>query len=155
MVIRSAFSDVEISDEPLTEFGLGGAGELGDRAALIDPASGRTVTYAELVESVRAVAAGLAERSFGKGEVFARYAPNLLECAVAFHAVATVGAVNTTANPLLTADELAHQLGDCRARLVVTVPERLEAAKVEASRREIPTAIVVPSAPLTPKEVTR
>jgi acyl-coenzyme A synthetase/AMP-(fatty) acid ligase len=123
---------------------------------LIDAPGGRTVTFAELVQSVRAVAAGFAEGSFGKGEVVARYAPNLLECAVAFHAVATVGGVNATANPLLTEDELAHQLSDCSARLLVTVPERLEAAKVAAKQtREIPTAIVVPSAALTPKEVIR
>jgi acyl-coenzyme A synthetase/AMP-(fatty) acid ligase len=156
MVIRSALSDVEISDEPLTEFGLRGAGERGARAALLDAPSGRTVTYAELVESVRAVTAGLAERGFGKGEVFARYAPNLLDCAVAFHAVATAGGVNTTANPLLTADQLAHQLSDCRARLLVTVPSGSRPRRSRPSRRcEIPTAIIVPSAPLTPKEVTR
>jgi acyl-CoA synthetase (AMP-forming)/AMP-acid ligase II len=134
MVIRSPFPDVEIPDQPLTEFVLARAGEFGDTAALIDAPTGRTITYARLRESVRAVAAGLAERGFGKGEVFAHYAPNLPEYALAFHAVATVGGVNTTANPLLTADELARQLSDCRARLLVTVPERLEAAKVAAEQ---------------------
>ena len=74
MVIRSPFPDVEIPDQPLTEFVLARAGELGDTAALIDAPTGRTITYAQLRESVRAVAAGLAERSFGKGDVFAHYA---------------------------------------------------------------------------------
>ena len=36
MVIRSAFRDVEIPDEPLTGFVLARAGEFGDTAALID-----------------------------------------------------------------------------------------------------------------------
>ena len=134
MVIRSPFPDVEIPDQPLTEFVLARAGEFGGRAALIDAPSGRTVTYAELVQSVRAVAAGLDERGFRKGEVFAHYAPNLPEYAVAFHGVATVGGVNTTANPLLTADELARQLSDCRARLMVTVPALLEKATVAAEQ---------------------
>ena len=137
MLIRSPFPDVEIPDQPLTEFVLGGAGEFGDKVALIDAPSGRTITYAQLRESVRAVAAGLAERSFGKGEVFAHYAPNLPEYAVAFHAVATLGGINTTANPLLTADELARQLSDCRARLMVTVPELLEKATVAAERADV------------------
>jgi acyl-CoA synthetase (AMP-forming)/AMP-acid ligase II len=137
MVIRGPFPDVEIPDQPLTEFVLARAGEFRDTAALIDAPTGRTITYAQLRESVRAVAAGLAERSFGKGEVFAHYAPNLPEYAVAFHAVATVGGVNTTANPLLTADELARQLSDCSARLLVTVPERLEAAKVAAEQAAV------------------
>jgi acyl-CoA synthetase (AMP-forming)/AMP-acid ligase II len=39
--------------------------------------------------------------------------PNLPEYAIAFHAVAMVGGINTTANPLYTADELARQLRDC------------------------------------------
>ena len=38
---------------------------------------------------MRGLAAGLAERGFGKGDVFAHYAPNLPEYAVAFHGVAT------------------------------------------------------------------
>jgi acyl-CoA synthetase (AMP-forming)/AMP-acid ligase II len=132
MVIRSPFPDVEIPDVSLSDFVLARAAEFGDKAALIDAPSGRTITYAELVDSVRGVAAGLAARGFHKGDVFAHYAPNLPEYAVAFHAVATLGGINTTANPLLTAEELARQLSDCRARLLVTVPERLEAAKVAA-----------------------
>jgi acyl-CoA synthetase (AMP-forming)/AMP-acid ligase II len=108
-----------------TEFVFARAGERGDKPALIDATTGRTITYAQLVESVRAVAAGLAGRGFGKGDVFAHYAPNLPEYAVAFHAVASVGGVNTTANALYTAEELAVQLRDCGARMLVTVPELL------------------------------
>ena len=137
MLIRSPFPDVEIPEKSLTEFVLARAGELGDKAALIDAPSGRTITYAELVQSVRAVAAGLDKRGFRKGEVFAHYAPNLPEYAVAFHAVATLGGINTTANPLQTADELARQLSDCRARLMVTVPELLEKATVAAERADV------------------
>jgi len=133
-MIRSPFPDVEIPDTCLTDFVLARASERGDRPALIDAPSGRTITYAQLAESVRAVAAGLTKRGFGKGEVFAHYAPNLPEYAVAFHAVATVGGVNTTANPLLTADELATQLRDCGARLLVTVPAVLEKATAAAER---------------------
>src|SRR5919201_1538572 len=125
-MIRSPFPDVEIPDVALTDFVLARTGELGERPALIDAPSGRTITYAQLAESVRAVAAGLAERGFSKGDVFAHYAPNLPEYAVAFHAVATVGCINTTANPLLTADELTRQLRACGARLLVTVPDQLE-----------------------------
>src|SRR5919201_2351242 len=131
-MLRSPFPDVEIPDVPLTDFVLARAGGLGEKPALIDGPSGRTITYAKLAESVRAAAAGLAERGFGKGDVFAHYAPNLPEYAVAFHAVATVGGVNTTANPLLTADELTRQLRDCGARLLVTVPDQLEKATAAA-----------------------
>jgi acyl-CoA synthetase (AMP-forming)/AMP-acid ligase II len=133
-MIRSAFEDVDIPDVSLTEFVLARAEELGDKPALIDGSSGRTITYAQLAESVRAVAAGLADRGFRKGDTFAHYAPNLPEYPIAFHAVATLGGVNTTANPLLTAEELATQLRDCGARLLVTVPPLLDKA-VEAAEQ--------------------
>jgi acyl-CoA synthetase (AMP-forming)/AMP-acid ligase II len=131
-MLRSPFPDVEIPDMPVTGFVLARAGERGDKPALIDAPSGRTISYAQLVASVRSAAAGLAERGFGKGEVFAHYAPNLPEYAVAFNAVASVGGVNTTANPLYTAEELARQLRDCGARMLVTVPEFLEKATAAA-----------------------
>jgi acyl-CoA synthetase (AMP-forming)/AMP-acid ligase II len=133
-MLRSPVSDVEIPDVPVTDFVLARAGQLGQKPALIDAPTGRTITYAELAESVGAGAAGLAERGFGKGDVFAHFAPNVPEYAVAFHAVATVGGVNTTANPLLTAEELAAQLRDCGARLLVTVPDQLEKATAAAEQ---------------------
>jgi acyl-CoA synthetase (AMP-forming)/AMP-acid ligase II len=141
-MIRSEFPDVEIPDACLTDFVLARAGAFGDKPALIDAASGRTITYAGLAESVRAVAAGLAAQGFGKGDTFAHYAPNLPEYAVAFHAVATLGGVNTTANPLLTADELAAQLRDCAARLLVTVPPLLEKATAAAERAGVEEVFV-------------
>jgi acyl-CoA synthetase (AMP-forming)/AMP-acid ligase II len=133
-MIRSPFPDVDIPDVSLPDFVLEPAGELGDRPALIDAPTGRAITYVQLVESVRAAAAGLAERGFGKGEVFAHYAPNCPEYAVAFHAVATVGGVNTTANPQLTEEEFAAQLRDSGARLLVTIPELVEKATAAAQQ---------------------
>jgi acyl-CoA synthetase (AMP-forming)/AMP-acid ligase II len=146
-MIRSPFPDVEIPDASFTDFVLAGAAGLGGKPAFIDAASGRTLSYARLAESVRAAAAGLAGRGFGKGDVFAHYAPNLPEYAVAFHAVATAGGVNTTANPLLTADELAAQLGDCGARLLVTVPPLLEKATAAAERAGVEEIFVYGEAP--------
>ena len=57
---------------------------LDDKSAFIEAASGRTLSYVQLAESVRAAAAGLAGRGFGKGDVFAHYAPNLPQYAAAF-----------------------------------------------------------------------
>jgi len=132
VVIRSPFPDVDIPDVSLTELALARAAELGDKPAFVDAPSGRAITYAELADSVRSTASGLAERGFGKGDVLAHYAPNSPEYAVAFHAVARVGGVNTTANPALTVDELTTQLSDSAARLLVTTPELLEKATAAA-----------------------
>ena len=107
---------------------LSRAAELGDKPALIDGPSGRTLTYAELERSVASVAAGLAARDFQKGDVFATFSPNTPEYAVAFHGVASAGGINTTINPLYTADELGFQLKDSGARFLLTVPSFLDRA---------------------------
>src|SRR6266852_2806466 len=79
-------------------------------------------------------AAGRARRGFKKGDVFAIYSPNLPEYEVAFHAVASLGGVTTTVNPLYTAGELAKQLQDSRARFLVTVASCLDKAREAAAR---------------------
>src|SRR5205807_1571502 len=81
----------DIPDIDLASFTLRRASELGDKAALIDADSGRTLTYAELDRSVRSFAAGLAARGFGKGDTFGIFMPNVPEYAVAFHGVVAAG----------------------------------------------------------------
>ncbi|MDT5063059.1 MAG: hypothetical protein QOH63_3518 [Acidobacteriota bacterium] len=132
MIFRSPYSDVAIPEISLTQAVLRRAEELRDKPALIDGSTNRVLTYGELSEGVRRVAAGLAARGFRKGDVFAIYSPNLIEYAVAFHAVASLGGIVTTINPLYTADELAHQLSDASAKYLLTVPQLIEKA-IEAS----------------------
>ena len=78
------------------------------------------------------MASSLAKRGFKKGDAFAIYSPNLPEYAIAFQAVATLGGVNTTVNPLYTPHELAHQLQDAGAKYLLTVPPFLANAKAAA-----------------------
>ncbi len=141
-MIRSPYPDVEIPDVSFPEFILASAEQRGDKPALVEAASGRTITYAELAASVRALAAGLAARGFRKGDVFAHFAPNLPEYAVAFHGVGMAGGVNTTANPLMTVGELASQLRDSGARLLVTVPELMDKATAAAEQSGVEEVLV-------------
>jgi len=134
VIFKSPYPDVEIPNVSLPEFVLAGAAALGSKPALIDGPTGRTLSYAELARGVRRGAAGLSRRGFRKGDVFAIYSPNLPEYAVALHAVATLGGIATTANPLSTPRELASQLNDAHARYLVTIPELLDHA-LEATRQ--------------------
>jgi acyl-CoA synthetase (AMP-forming)/AMP-acid ligase II len=133
-VIGSPHPDVEIPDLPLHELVLAGAAERGNRAAVVDGPSGRTLTYGQLAAGVRQLAAGLAARGFGQGDVFAVYSPNLPEYAVAFYGVSAAGGAITTVNPLYTAGELATQLADAGARFLLTAPPLLDRA-IEAATR--------------------
>ena len=146
MIHRSPYPDAEIPDVSLTEFVLEHAAVYGDKPALIDGPTGRVLTFAQLAEKVRRAAAGLAARGFGKGDVFAILSPNLPEYAVVFHAVASVGGVNTTLNPLYTAEEIAHQLKDAGAKFLVTVPPLLDKAREAAALAGIQEVFVFGSA---------
>ena len=66
------------------------------------------------------MAAGLHQRGFQKGDVFAIYSPNIPEYAIAFYGTGLAGGIVTTINPLYTVDELTHPVNNpwfCRLRL--------------------------------------
>ena len=133
MTQPSPFAAVEIPQTDVTSFVLERAEELGDKPALIDGPSGRTITFAGLAEAIRSFSAGLAETGFGPGDAIAIYMPNVPEYAIAFHGAAAAGGRATTANPLYTARELEHQLRDSGACMLLTVPPFLEIAKEAAA----------------------
>jgi acyl-CoA synthetase (AMP-forming)/AMP-acid ligase II len=137
MPFRSPYPDVKIPESSLSAFVLSGAAARGGKPALIDGPSGRTITYAQLPGLVARAAAGLAARGFRKGDRFAILSPNLPEYAVAFHAVASLGGVVTTVNPLYTATEVAKQLQDSAARFLLTVPPFLPTAREAAAQAKV------------------
>jgi len=137
MPFRSLYPDVQIPESALSAFVLADAAARGDKPALIDGPSGRTITYAQLPALVARAAAGLAARGFRKGDRFAILSPNLPEYAIAFHAVATLGGVVTTVNPLYTPGEVAKQLQDSAARFLLTVPPFLATAREAAAQAKV------------------
>jgi acyl-CoA synthetase (AMP-forming)/AMP-acid ligase II len=146
-IVRSPFPLPPIPETDLTSFALRGSTRLGDKPALIDAPSGRSITYGELAPRVRRAAAGLAARGFRQGDVLAIYAPNLPEYAVAAHAALSLGGVVTTANPLYRPAELAGQLADSGARAIVTVPPFLGAAREAAAETDCRELYVFGEAP--------
>ncbi|MGE0359629.1 MAG: 4-coumarate--CoA ligase family protein [Vicinamibacterales bacterium] len=142
MAFRSPHPDVLIPDLPLTDYVLGDVAADDDRPAMVDGLSGRTITFGQLAEGVRRLAAGLSRRGIAKCDVVAIWAPNLPEYAVVFHAVSRIGAVLTTANPVYTAEELAFQLRDAAARLIVTTGALLERARGAVAAAECDIEIV-------------
>jgi acyl-CoA synthetase (AMP-forming)/AMP-acid ligase II len=136
MIHRSPFGDVTVPDVTLPAFVLEHADARGDRPALIDGPSGRTLGHGEVARAVRSLSAGLAARGLGAGDVVALCAPNTPEYAVVFHAVAALGGVVTTVNPAYTAHEIGFQLRDAKARLVVAAPPFDERAR-EAGAEDV------------------
>jgi acyl-CoA synthetase (AMP-forming)/AMP-acid ligase II len=134
MIFRSPYPDVDVPAVALTDFVLERSDEYGNKPALIDGPSGRTYTHAETARAIRAAAGALAARGLRKGDVVALFAPNSPEYAIAFHAVAAIGAAVTTINPVYTAEELAFQLEHSGARMLISALEVVDRAKAGAQR---------------------
>jgi len=126
MVIASPYPEVSVPEQSLPSFVLAGADERGDKPAIVDGVSGRTLTYRELAADVRQVGWGLRRRGVRKGDVLAMCCPNSPDFAVAYYAALAAGAVVTTINPMATPADVARQLEDSHARWLVTTPELLE-----------------------------
>jgi acyl-CoA synthetase (AMP-forming)/AMP-acid ligase II len=143
MPIRSPFPDVTIPDTALTPFVFQKASECGDKAAIIDAPSGRTLTYEQLFGAVKSFAGGLKARGFEKGDTLAILLPNLPEYAVAFHGAAWAGGTVTTVNPLYNAEEIGHQLKDAGAKFLIVFPQALENAKKAAEGTQVEEVFVL------------
>ncbi len=143
MIHRSPLPDVEIPDLHLVDYVLADAESRGDKPALIDGPSGRTLTYAGLKHAVRALAGGLVARGFEPGQTLAVLAPNIPEYAVVFHGTAYAGGIVTTINPTYTEREVHHQLVDADARLLVTVGPFLELARAAAVGTSVEDIFVI------------
>ncbi|GAA3389449.1 AMP-binding protein [Cryptosporangium minutisporangium] len=141
-LFRSDLPDVEVGGSTVHATVLRHAARLGDKPALVDAATGRTITYRGLATGTERVAAALAARGFGTGDVLALYSPNLPEYAVAAYGAMAAGGIVTGANPMLTADELAEQLADAGARVLVTAPPFLDRALAAAEKAGVAEVVV-------------
>jgi acyl-CoA synthetase (AMP-forming)/AMP-acid ligase II len=141
-MFRSPHPEVDIPNSSLNDFVLARAYEFGDRPAFVDGLSGRTMSFRSLRDQVRGLASGLSHR-VGKGDVVAIWAPNVLEYPVVFHAVVSLGAILTTINPAYTNQEVAFQLRDANAKLLITTAalatRAREAAETASASLEIVT----------------
>jgi len=92
--------------------------EYGDREALVEVASGRRWTYAELDADVNALARGLLAAGITKGDRVGIWAPNCAEWTLVQYASAKVGAILVNVNPAYRTHELAYALNQSGLRLL-------------------------------------
>src|SRR5215218_1478521 len=134
MSFASPFPEVEIPSSSIYDFLFGRVDEADlDRVALVDAKSGRETTYRELIDRLDAFAGALTGRGIGVGDVVGLLSPNSSGFAVAFHGILRSGATATTINALFTAKDIAKQLTDSNAKMLVTVTPLLPQAKEAAA----------------------
>jgi len=88
--------------------------------ALVDMASGRRWTYAELNRDIDLVARGLMALGIGRGERVGIWAPNCPEWTMVQYATAKIGAILVNINPAYRTHELAYVLKQSGIRTLIS-----------------------------------
>ena len=106
-----------------------------DKPALRNRDDSFSLTWAELAERVRSVAAGLAGLGISHGDTVAMLLPNVPECHLIDLAAIHLGGIPFTVYNSSTAEQLAHQLGNADAKIIFT--QRSFLSTVEAARADL------------------
>src|SRR5439155_3336250 len=96
------------------------AAEHADREALVEVATGRRWTYAELDRDVDALAVGLIRAGIGKGDRVGIWSPNCAEWTITQYATAKIGAILVNVNPAYRTHELAYVLNQSSVRTLIS-----------------------------------
>src|SRR5829696_8117493 len=91
-----------------------------DREALVECASGRRWTWAELDRDVDALARGLIGAGIQKGDRVGIWGPNSAEWTLVQFATAKVGAVLVNVNPSYRTHEFSYVVNQSRMRLLMS-----------------------------------
>ena len=104
IIHKSPLPDVEIADVSITDYVLRKADDVPDKAAFIDGATGRVITFSELKDQVQRFAGGLATRGFGVDINAGIGGSKYPSYAVVFHGCGVAGGTVTTVNPTYGAE---------------------------------------------------
>eukprot|EP00842_Homolaphlyctis_polyrhiza_P006392 jgi/Hompol1/6754/HPOL_002337-RA len=111
-----------------------------EKNALIDTFTGDSLTFQELRENSLAFGTGLRTNlNFSKGDVLALFSPNSVHFSTIVFGTLLAGGTITTANSTYTVDELAYQLKDANASVLVVGHENIVIGKAAAEIAGIPS----------------
>ncbi len=82
---------------------------------------GKRISYEQVNRMVNAFARALTDIGIGPGDKVAVCLPNIPQAVIANYAVFRIGAATVQTNPLYTERELAYQLNDSDAKLIITL----------------------------------
>ncbi|KAG0200123.1 putative fatty-acid--CoA ligase FadD10 [Mortierella sp. GBA30] len=101
---------------------------------LFDALTKQVIRYGEWKRDTRRWATGLQSIGFKRGDVLALFSFNQVDYSITMYGPILLGAITTTVNSAYTADELAYQLTDAGATVLVTHPELLSIAIAGAQK---------------------
>ena len=110
------------------------AAKFGDKIAVID--GERSFSFNQLDEYSNRLASGLTSIGAAKGDRVGVLAPNCVEFVIAFYGIVKAGAVVSTLNSGYREREIAHQLNDSGAEILIVHESLLET--LEKARADVP-----------------
>lgn len=105
---------------------------------LVDALSGYEITFGQWKNYTRRWATGLHNLGFKRGDVVALFSFNQIDYSITLFGPISLGGITTTVNSAYTADELAYQLQDSGASVLVAHPELLPVAIAGAKKVGLP-----------------
>ncbi|MGV9718240.1 AMP-binding protein [Rhodococcus pyridinivorans] len=123
MIYRPRTVELDVPSVSLSEYVLRDADKRGEKIALVDGVTGRSISYAQLDALSARGAAGLAAHGIQPGDVVALASHNCPDFAVAVYAILRAGATVTLLNPILTVHEMTKQLAHSGTKVVICTPE--------------------------------
>jgi non-ribosomal peptide synthetase component F len=127
-------TEAPLGEVTVTQRLLAVAPSRGGHRALVGGTADPACSYAELAATVQAAAAGLAWRGLQPRDVIGVYVPDAACYVLAAHAIRAAGGVPTPVAAGLTVPEIAGQLADCGARMLLTAPPLAGSALAAADR---------------------
>ncbi|HEU5421310.1 MAG TPA: AMP-binding protein [Streptosporangiaceae bacterium] len=129
-----ATAEVPVGETTVTQRLLSTAAARGAHPALHGGSAVTPCSYPELAVTLQRAAAGLAWRGVRPRDVVGVYVADALSYILASHAIRAAGAVPSPVAGELTVPEIASQLADCGARILIT-SHTLAAAGLAAADR--------------------
>ncbi|MCC5812075.1 MAG: AMP-binding protein [Ectothiorhodospiraceae bacterium] len=126
-------------EKPMHEYLLENAREIPDRTAYVF--FGRELSWAEVGDATRRLAAFLKSRGVGKGDRVGLYMQNCPQYIIAHYAIQMLGAIVSPLNPQYKSAEVEYQLGNAETRAVIAGRDLYP--MVAAVRDRVPSLEVV------------
>ncbi|KAG0167571.1 hypothetical protein DFQ28_004589 [Apophysomyces sp. BC1034] len=144
MVIQSQYPSVDLPKTGLIQYLFSNSHNIPEhKEILIDVTTGQSLTYAQLKDNIFRFAAGLQDIvHFQKGDVLALFSPNQYDYPIPMLGAIAAGGATSPANPAYTAHELAYQLSETKAKVLVAHQTNIETALEAAKSVGLPPSHV-------------
>ncbi|KAK9876548.1 hypothetical protein WA026_013922 [Henosepilachna vigintioctopunctata] len=142
-VLKSPFKSIEIPKISISELVFDRTEKWGNLIATECSITGRNYTYGQMQKYAKNLTGALRKKfKLNKGDVVAVHLPNSPEYAIVALGILHGGMIATTLNPIYTKDEVARQLVDSGAKVIITLNDLWPLAKAAVDLSKKPVTIL-------------